>query len=100
MRVKLIVDYWLRELAARWTSGATEPVDLSKLEDMPPLPGDVSIAQFIAEIRSRDSEKKSPALVEFIRHADHTESCEYRVGYYDESARCDCGLVASRKLIF
>lgn len=36
-------------------------------------------------------------LIGFIEKAEHAPMCTYRQGYYDESARCDCGLVALRK---
>jgi len=37
-------------------------------------------------------------LRDFIKAADHLGHCEYRNGFFDESARCDCGLVTLRKL--
>lgn len=91
-----IVDRWLEATASRWEQALTvKPPDFERLGDMPPVPGNVTSQMLIDEVRSR--RVRVGSLQRFLAGATHTDVCEYRNGFYDESARCDCGLVEARR---
>lgn len=91
-----IIDLWLEGVADRWERALkANPPDFARLEDMPSAPGDVSPQALIDEVRTR----RVGVLRRFIADAEHHISCEYRNGFFDESVRCDCGLVEARRLV-
>lgn len=94
-------DEWLERMASRWEGAFSKgSVDFGALTDMPPLPGRVSIGAFIDEVRLRKAGAPlSSVLRDFLASAEHLDHCGYRDGFYDESTRCDCGLVVSRRLL-
>lgn len=95
------VDAWLEEWATNIVTACAEiQKDGTALAcDLPPLSGKVSYGAFADEIRRRKATVPlSTTFKTFMAEVEHLGHCEYRNGFYDESRRCDCGLVTLRNL--
>lgn len=94
------VTFWLDQGTHVEARAAALPSDLADIVRRIVVEVSASYADVTAiRDRAMPRSNESRLVQEFIQAAEHLGWCEYRNGFYDESARCDCGLVASRRLI-